>query len=165
MIAKQCKDTREFLRRNNISCFKSDKTDRLVFSKNEEIRRRLSEVLNDKDTYEEKKKSNNKTLEKQANTLMKSALSQSEIISDKSQMHKLMTYGTKPAKFFGFIKDHKSKSDGTYPLRPNASVHDTPVDKIDWIISKVLTQLLNFVPSHLDSTETLIKDLKKIINK
>ena len=67
-----------------------------------------------------------------------------------------MTDDSQPASFFGFVKDHKPEVDGLHPMRPIASVHGTPADKIDWLISRILSQLLKFIPSHLDNSEKLV---------
>ena len=47
-----------------------------------------------------------------------------------------------------------------YPLRPIASVHNTATEKVDWFVSKILSQLVQFVPSNLKNSRDLITRLQ-----
>ena len=88
-----------------------------------------------------------KTLEKQANKLIVNTFT---TLLSKANLHRLFSTGSQPANFYTLIKDHKNKDEnGVFPLRPIASVHDTPTNKIDWICGRILNQLVQFVPSHL----------------
>ena len=73
---------------------------------------------------------------------------------------KLLTSGSHPAVFRVNIKDHKDKENQFFPLRPIASVKNTPTEKVDWLSSVILNQLVKFVPAHLDSTKSLINILE-----
>ena len=74
-----------------------------------------------------------------------------------TDLDKLKSTGTKEAAFFSFIKDHKEKTVNGYPVRPIASVRNTPTEKIDWILSKILSQVSPHVAAHLSNTEFLIQ--------
>ena len=63
--------------------------------------------------------------------------------------------------FRAFIKDHKPPSNGGYPMRPIASAKNMPTEKVDWVCSKILNNLLQFVPAHLKSSDGLITEIKK----
>ncbi len=115
-------------------------------------------LLNDKKNYSPVKKSRVKAIEKIVNKFISSL--KLNIIKNDKELNKLMVSGTKPANFFAAVKDHKPMDDeGNWPLRPIASVHGTPVDKIDWILSKIILQVLPFVKSHLSSTISLLEKL------
>ena len=77
-------------------------------------------------------------------------------------MQKLLSAGSRPAKFQAFIKDHKNKTGVNFPLRPIASVNNTAVEKVDWIVSEILTQLVKFVPANVKNTHEVITKLKNL---
>ena len=85
---------------------------------------------------------------KQANKIMRSI---GKGLSS-SSLSRLLTSGTRPAKFYSLVKDHKPLGDNEYPLRPN----NTASQKVDWFISKILGQLVQFVPSNLKNSSHLI---------
>ena len=109
-------------------------------------------MIEDKETYEPVSLSKQKCLEKQANNLMKSI---TKNIFSKREAEKLLSTGSQPAHFSAFIKDHKDRSEDGYPLRPIASVNGTATEKIDWLVSKILTALVKFVPSNVKNTDEL----------
>ena len=81
----------------------------------------------------------------------------------KSTLQKLTSTGTQPANFYTLIKDHKNKDEkGAFPLRPIASVHNTPTNKIDWVCGRILNQLVQFVPAHLPSSLALKQCLNNL---
>ena len=72
-----------------------------------------------------------------------------------------------PAKFRGLIKDHKNPkpdTNGVYPfdIRPIASVCGSPIEKIDWIITQVLKQILPFLSHHLQKTENFLAHMRLV---
>ena len=95
-----------------------------------------------------------KSLEKQANKIVRSVCQGTKFESD---IPKLLTNGSNTAKFKTFIKDHKSKVEQQFLLRPIASVVNTPTEKVDWLVCKVISQLVNFVPAHLKNMSELIE--------
>ena len=46
------------------------------------------------------------------------------------------------------------------PLRPIVSASGDPLDKLTWLLERIVTQLLVFVPSHLKNTEQYLSTLK-----
>ena len=62
---------------------------------------------------------------------------------------------SRTAELYGLPKDHKL---GT-PLRPIVSACDDPVDKLTWLLEKVVAQLLPFVPAHLKNTTQFLDKL------
>ena len=75
----------------------------------------------------------------------------------KNDREKLLSCGSKPAAFYTLIKDHKNKQDGHFPLRPIASVRNTATEKVDWIVSQILTQLLAH-PKNADELVNLLNN-------
>ena len=80
----------------------------------------------------------------------------------KSDFEKLLATGSNPANFYVKIKDHKNKNDNVYPLRPIASSIGTPTCKVDWIVTKMLSQLVQFVHTNITNSLSLIDDLKNL---
>ena len=58
------------------------------------------------------------------------------------------------------IKDHKSREDNGFPLRPIASVIGTAIEKLDWLLRTVLGQLADLVPANLKNSLELISTLE-----
>ena len=105
------------------------------------------------------RKSKQKSVAAQANKLIKS-LTTNRV--NGSELQKLTTSGSQPALFSVFVKDHKTESEDGYPLRPIASVRDTAIEKVDWLISNILSQLVQFVPANLRNSLDLIEELQTI---
>lgn len=157
---KASKNLKNELEKNEQECLRTDKTNRLIVCDSKTVKDKMNEILADKETYVNLSKSKCKAIEVQANKILKAALRKSTLAEHGYQKDRLLSCGSKPADFFGFVKDHKEPTNGAYPMRPIASVHGTPVDKVDWCIAQVLTQLLRFIPAHLDSSEALISQVK-----
>jgi hypothetical protein len=114
-------------------------------------------ILNDINSYSKIKKSRSLQLERQANKLLNAQLP--SFVRTNRDQECMSSSGSNPANFFVAVKDHKKCDNSNYPLRPIASVHDTPVDKLDWLVGLILVQALNFVKSHLVDTETLLNKI------
>ena len=157
-INKQSTKSKQFLNSNELDCIRSDKTNRLVICKSTAYIEKNEEVLKDSNTYLLLSKTKNDAIEKQANILIKTCVKNSRF---ESHMERLMSTGSKPATFFSFVKDHKIDVND-YPVRPIASVRNTPIEKIDWIICSVLSNVLPHIESHLPNAESLIDLLNNL---
>ena len=158
-IQNDIKDTREFLKSNNLVAVKSDKTNRLVVTDINNHLNKSRELLHNTENYKTLDNSKFKRIETQANRLIKNICKDK---LDKSDCQRLITMGSKPANFTTLIKDHKVQTNSWYPLRPVASTINTPTNKIDWLVSRILNQLLIFIPSYLKNTEQLLLKMKNI---
>jgi len=118
---------------------------------------RLSIIVQDTETYKKVESKKNK-IENQANRLIKNVCKG----LPRGQMQKLLSTGSRPAQFQAFVKDHKNKTDEFFPLRPIASVKNTPVEKVDWLLSEVLTQLVEFVPANIKNSSEVRSGLEKL---
>ena len=150
------KDTRSFLTSKELVAVRSDKTNRIVITNEENHIKKTSEMLNNPENYKVRDNSKCKQIETQANRLIKN-IGRDKF--DKDSTQRLITMGSSPAKFTTLIKDHKCLTADGYPLRPLASTVNTPTDKIDWLTSRILNQLLKFIPSHLMNTDNVINKL------
>ena len=160
-INKKCKMTKEFLRNNNLQCVRSDKTNKFVLCKADDLMKKNELILQDTATYVAVKESKTQAIENQANKLIKHVIKDSPLMN---QSEKLISTGTNPATFFSFIKDHKDRKEDGFPVRPIASVRNTPIEKIDWIVSRILSQSLSLVPAHLMNTDDLLSLLNNLNN-
>ena len=151
--------TRKFLKVNDLKAIPSDKTNRLCITESSNFMDKNYEILNDNINYRELKKSRNKSIENQANKLIKSVCGNR---LSTTELQKLVTSGSSPAKFRSTIKDHKQKTEDGFPLRPIAAVNNTPTEKIDWYISNILTQLAKLVKSNVLNTNDVIANLEKV---
>ena len=55
---------------------------------------------------------------------------------------------SRTAELYGLPKSHKDN----IPLRPIVSASGDPLDKLSWLLERIITQLLVFVPAHLQNT-------------
>ena len=55
---------------------------------------------------------------------------------------------SRTAELYGLPKDHKPG----VPLRPIVSACGDPLDKLSWVLERIITQLLPYVPAHLKNT-------------
>lgn len=154
-VSNISRKTKSFLKRNKLNVVPSDKSNRLVICDEDSLKNRTENLLQDTSTYKIRDISKNSAIENQANNLIRSKCSKLYGIDHE----KLLVSGTHPAKFLVNIKDHKEKVDGSYPLRPIASIHGTPTQKVDWLASVILNQLVKFVPAHISSTNSLINEM------
>ena len=67
----------------------------------------------------------------------------------------LLPQNSRTAELYGLPKDHKPE----VPLRPIVSACGDPLDKISQLLEKILSQLLEFVPAHLNSTNEYLRRL------
>lgn len=152
-IQKDIDKTKKFMKDRDLAVVQSDKTNRIVVTNQQKYKESTEEMLQDQNTYKLLRKSKSKSLEKQANNIIRSVCRGTAFEPD---IPKLLTNGSKPAHFSTLIKDHKEKTEKHFPLRPIASVHGTPTEKVDWLVSKILNQFLQFVPAHLKNSSDLI---------
>ena len=68
---------------------------------------------------------------------------------DERTISALLPQSSWAAELYGLPKDHKPD----IPLRPIVSACGDPLNKITWLLERIATQLLDFVPAHLKNTE------------
>ena len=61
--------------------------------------------------------------------------------------------GTRTAELYGLPKTHKPD----VPLRPIVSSCGDPLDKLSWLLERIITQLLVFVPAHLTNSQDYLQ--------
>ena len=74
---------------------------------------------------------------------------------DDNIIQALLPQNSRTAELYGLPKDHKEQ----VPLRPIVSACGDPLAKISQLIEKILSQLLQFVPVHLSSTDEYLRRL------
>ena len=67
----------------------------------------------------------------------------------------IIPQASRTAELYGLPKDHKH---GT-PLRPIVSACGDPVDKLTWLLERIVTQLLPHVPAHLKNTSQFLDNI------
>ena len=72
-----------------------------------------------------------------------------------------------PPVLYTLIKTHKIPQDklsstevSAFKIRPIVSGCGGPADKVSWVVSKILSPLLNFIPAHLSNVNKLINKLQ-----
>ena len=142
---------------NNSVTVASDKTARTFVVTEESLDKGILDQLNNQSCYKAIDKSRSQVLDRQATNIVKATTFSN--FSTAYDLNKLKSSCSQPAQISCNIKDHKAVVNGQHPLRLIASVHGTAVDKIDWYITKILTQCLLLIPTHLDSTEKLLESI------
>lgn len=156
----QVRKTRNFLNSKELVAIPSDKSNRLVISDSKTQTDRNLSLLSDKDVYQPLEQSRQHKIEKQANNLTKSVCK----ALPKFDREKMIISGSKPAQFFSFVKDHKTKLPDVdhFPLRPIASAKNTATEKLDWLITQVLVQLVHYVPANIKNSDDIITILQQL---
>ena len=97
------------------------------------------------DGYEAVMKNPTPKLEAETKRVIKGTLTGK--IEDKV-VRSVMPSGSRTAELYGLPKTHKTG----VPLRPIVSSCGDPLDKLSWLLERIITQLLVFVPAHLTNT-------------
>ena len=126
----------------------SDKTKRNVVLSKQEYLRLGDAFLQGDPSYRRVLTSHSKHIEQEANRRIEAVKNSLRIPA--ASVKKLKVSNSRPAAITFTIKDHKEKkADGSYPVRPIASVHNTPVDGIDWLLQQELSAAVERVPANL----------------
>ena len=56
----------------------------------------------------------------------------------------------------------EAENENAFPLRPIASVRNAATEKVDWLASKILGQLVKLVPANIKDTRELINILNGV---
>ena len=112
--------------------------------------------LSDETTYKRISHMKAKTIEIKINTAWRTIAEEQEfpIRVQKS----FITNNSSLPKFYCLIKTHKQTTE--IKVRPIVSNINGPTYKVSWLLTKILTPLLNIVPAHLESSEKLIANLQ-----
>ena len=154
------RNTKRFLTDNAVEACASDKTSRFVITYSDSLLQRSEKILTDDTNYCKVQENCVSKIENQANAIIRNTCNH---ILTKSDFERLLASGSHAANFRVKIKDHKDKTDqNTFPLRPIASSVDTPTSKIDWLVTKILTQLIQFVHTNIKNSNSLIDELKNL---
>ena len=81
-----------------------------------------------------------------------------DTLNGKMEEHIIQAFlpqSSRTAELYGLPKDHKPG----VPLRPIVSACGDPLDKISQLVEKILSQLLQFIPAHLRSTDDYLRRL------
>lgn len=84
-----------------------------------------------------------KQLDDETSELIKTTLGGK--VPDKT-MKAIKPTDSRTAELYGLPKTHKAN----VPMRPIVSACDDPIDKLSWLLERIITQLLVFVPAHRD---------------
>jgi len=156
--SKQINEAKKFFQREKLVAISSDKTKKLVIENSNDITSRTEKILADSKTYKPIQKSRQTSISKQANKITKSFAKN----LSKQDSLRLLTTGCRPAKFHALVKDHKDPDESGFPLRPIAAVNNTATEKVDWLVSQILGQLVQFVPANLKNADDLVEKLKML---
>ena len=132
------KRTKKICKEHQLTVISTDKTHRNIIMDFEEYQKTGTKFLENNKGYHKTNRVHVTKVEKDANNLIKKVTQKAQLTPNEA--HRLNQTDTTPANMKFLIKDHKPKDkDGQFPVRPIASVHNTPVNGIDFLIEQILT--------------------------
>ena len=140
------------LKKHNNVYLPSDKGGEFCVIKEDTYGKLGEDHLNDESVYEKTRSINPSTIEKKINNAWKS-------IGKKRNLPQRMIYSFRTTnstipQFYHLVKTHKNGPQ--IKIRPIVSCVQSPQSKIMWLMTKILTPLLQTVPAHLTSSSDLI---------
>jgi hypothetical protein len=155
------KRLKDFLKDKDMQIVSTDKTKKQVLMKRQKLIEMGEKFLQSNADYKLLKKSNVENIMKEANSIMKKLIKEAKL--SPREASKLMVKYAKGAQMTFLIKDHKEPDEnGDLPSRPIASIHNTPVDKLDFILQYILAQTAKLVPTNLLNVETALKRIDEL---
>jgi hypothetical protein len=134
----------------------TDKTKKKILVKRNKLIEIGENFLKNNTDYKLQKSSKVDIIMKEANLIMKKLLKEANL--NAREASKLMVKYAKGAQMTFLMKDHKEPDEnGDLPTRPIASIHNTPVDKLDFVLQYILAQTAKIVPTNLLNVETALK--------
>ena len=130
----------------------SDKCKGLVILNKTDYVEKAKEILQDEQSYEKMNKNPTAKIEAKTKQVFKQTCRDKlpeTLLKDLTPAH------SRTPVLYGLPKDHKD----SVPLRPIVSACGGPTEKTSWLLEKILTQLLPFIPAHLRNTEDYLNRL------
>ena len=140
----------ELQKNDSLIVKRSDKCKGLVLMEKKEYIEKTETIIRD---YQPVTKNPTKKLDDETSKLIKTTLKGK--LPDKT-IHAITPNESRTAELYGLPKTHKVN----IPLRPIVSACGNPVDKLSWLLERIITQLLVFVPAHLTNTYDYLNHLK-----
>ena len=137
----------------------TDKTNKFALCKPGYIDRKREELVSDRNTYKLEARDPTPTIEKDANDLWTKICRRRNLPNQ--DLNSLKSHWSKPSELKVTLKDHKAGFPNCKG-RPIQPVQGQATEKLDWIASLILQQLLVFVPTHLSSSQDLRQRLHTI---
>ena len=137
----------------------TDKTKKFALCNPGYIDTKREELLCDPNTYRLEVRDPTLAIEKDANSLWTRICHRRNFSNH--DINTFKSFWSKPAELKVSLKDHKP----TFPHckgRPIQPVQGQATEKLDWIASLILQQLLRFVPTHLASSQDLRRHLQNL---
>ena len=128
---------------------KSDKCKGLVIMSRDDYVKKAEAIVND---YERVKNNPTPNLDKTTCKLVHDTMD--DKFSEKF-VDAIKPSESRTAELYGLPKTHKPGA----PLRPIVSGCGDPLDKLSWVLERIITQLLVFVPAHLKNTYDYLNKL------
>ena len=155
------KRLKTFLKEKDMLIVSTDKTKKQVLMPRDKLNKLGEKFLLNNPDYKPLKSSKADNIMKEANVIMRKLLKEANLGPRESS--KLIAKNAKGAKMTFLIKDHKEADEnGDLPSRPIASIHNTPVDKLDFILQYILAQTAKLVPTNLLNVETALKKIDEL---
>ena len=137
----------------------TDKTKKFALCNPGYIDTKREELVSDQSTYKHEPIDPTAKIEKDANALWSRICNRRDF--SKQDLTLFKSFWSRPSELKVSLKDHKS----TFPNckgRPIQPVQGQATEKLDWIASLILQQLLNFVPTHISSSQVLRDRLRHL---
>ena len=150
------KETLNFLKTKPLIYLPSDKGSEFCILSETDYLAAGFQHLSDNSLYSKIAHITPKTIEKRVNYAWNTVCATKEIPSFISRSY--ITNNSNIPEFYHLIKTHKEGSQ--LKIRPIVSNVLGPTKKLSWLMSKLLTSLISFVPAHLNNSLELIKAIE-----
>ena len=141
----------ELQKDDNVIVKRSDKCKGLVLMNKNDYVQKTEAIVKD---YQPVQKNPTKQLDAETSELIKTTLKGK--LPDKT-IQAIKPNESRTAELYGLPKTHKAQ----IPMRPIVSACGDPLDKLSWLLERIITQLLVFVPAHLTNTYDYLTHLKE----
>ena len=148
--SKEVTALKDLKKKEGIIIKPSDKCQRFVVLDKEEYAQKANDLLKDSDSYAVLRKDPTTKVEAE----VKSALNGLEHAPVTKRLAPITNW--RCPVWYGLPKDHKP----AMPLRPIVSNCGSPTEKPSFLLERILTQLLQFVPAHLSSSDDFLEKFR-----
>ena len=144
------------LREKPIICLPSDKGGEFCVIESNKYTKAATEHLSDGTTYKKVSRMSAPTIEKKINRVWKNVSAEAGIPERIIRM--FVSTNTELSRFYVLVKTHKAGPQ--IKIRPIVACRESPSYKISWLLSRLLSPLLNSVSAHLESSSQLMNEIK-----
>ena len=149
---------KDLKKKENVSILLSDKTNKICLMDKQLVEEKLANHLCPTG-FKQLDADPSAMFEKEANALLIDCAGDADIDINSHGFPKLLSKYSTPAEVYPMGKDHKPQFPDT-KVRVVQPITNSAIDKMDLLVSKVLTQIIAKLPNRVDSSRSFLKEMK-----